>query len=248
MKATTISFALLASSILVAGFSSSTTSTAQRTAATSRFTTVQRVALQGDDDFLQTTFALADDEIRPLIKLGKANKVINAFGLWCMFVSLLTGPIWSAAMFLLHKLNQMNPDLDPVKALYDKSGKIWAKTWLTLTNSFPTASGDLSRLQEGQGACLYVANHASWLDIPVLCTVLDPVFKFIAKGELRTVPCIGQQLVGVGDALIEDCLQRACWHAQHVQTADMRIVDSQSQLHSQSHNFFSFTPGRPHSH
>jgi hypothetical protein len=27
--------------------------------------------------------------------------------------------------------------------------------------------------------------------------VLDPVFKFIAKGELSNVPCIGQQLTGV---------------------------------------------------
>ena len=34
-------------------------------------------------------------------------------------------------------------------------------------------------------------------DIPVLCTVLDPVFKFIAKGELSKVPCIGTQLSGV---------------------------------------------------
>lgn len=30
---------------------------------------------------------------------------------------------------------------------------------------------------------LIVANHASWLDIPVLCTAVDGPFKFIAKGE-----------------------------------------------------------------
>ena len=90
-------------------------------------------------------------------------------------------------------------DNDDNRSLYDKTGKIWSKTWLTMTNSYPTITGNLERLKAGDegGACLFVANHASWLDIPVLCTVLDPVFKFIAKGELAKVPCIGTQLSGV---------------------------------------------------
>lgn len=50
---------------------------------------------------------------------------------------------------------------------------------------------------------MYVANHASWLDIPVICTVLNPVFKFIAKGELVKVPCIGHQLTGGNHILID---------------------------------------------
>ena len=83
--------------------------------------------------------------------------------------------------------------------MYDATGKVWAKGFLALTNSSPSFSGDLERLEELKEpqACLYVANHASWLDIPVICTVLSPVFKFIAKGELLKVPCIGKQLKGV---------------------------------------------------
>ena len=74
-----------------------------------------------------------------------------------------------------------------------------------MTNSYPTVSGNLERVRKGNelGPCLYVANHASWLDIPVLCTVLDPVFKFIAKGELSKVPCIGTQLSGGQHILIK---------------------------------------------
>ncbi|GMH77021.1 hypothetical protein TL16_g07264, partial [Triparma laevis f. inornata] len=49
---------------------------------------------------------------------------------------------------------------------------------------------------------LIVANHASWLDIPVLCTAVDGPFKFIAKGELTQVPLIGQQLTGGEHILI----------------------------------------------
>ena len=102
-----------------------------------------------------------------------------------------------AAMMLVDTLIHQRKDdneWDPHRSIYDSTGKIWAKVWLTLIDSFPTISGE--PLMTGR-PCLYVANHASWLDIPVLCTVLDPVFKFIAKGELAKVPCIGHQLRGV---------------------------------------------------
>jgi 1-acyl-sn-glycerol-3-phosphate acyltransferase len=121
-------------------------------------------------------------------------------------------------MFLVERVYQVFPDMDPNRALYDQTGKLWSKAWLALTDSYPSMSGenienvlnhsmgvhddddddDDDAGMDGQNtACLFVANHASWLDIPVLCTVLDPVFKFIAKGELSNVPCIGQQLTGV---------------------------------------------------
>jgi hypothetical protein len=162
------------------------------------------VALSQSDDGMNLdgnvdsrSFIKSSEDINPIIRLGKGEKVklINAFGLWCMVVSFFTGPIWMLAMKIVGRMGEN----DENRALYDKTGKIWAKTWLTMTNSYPTVSGNLDRLKEDNnlGACLYVANHASWLDIPVLCTVLNPVFKFISKAELAKVPCIGMQLVGV---------------------------------------------------
>lgn len=154
---------------------------------------------------IETSYRLSIDEINPIIRLGKGRekeKVINAFGLWCAAVILVTSIPWTVAMTALNFFNKnINPTFDPNRALYDKTGKIWSKAWLTLADSYPTASGEVDFLRaEGKGPCLYVANHGSWLDIPVLCTVLDPVFKFIAKGELAKVPCIGQQLEGVSTA------------------------------------------------
>jgi 1-acyl-sn-glycerol-3-phosphate acyltransferase len=147
------------------------------------------------------SFLMSKEDIKPVITLGKGEKekVINLFGLWCMVVSLMTGPPWMLAMKLVEKMEN-----DQHREIFDTTGKIWAKSWLTLTNSYPTVSGDLERVRKdnGLGPCLYVANHASWLDIPVLCTVLDPVFKFIAKGELSKVPCIGTQLSGGEHILI----------------------------------------------
>lgn len=156
---------------------------------------LQRSEIEQDEH----SYALSIDEAGALIKLGKAGeeKIINSFGLWCAGVSIVTGPIWMMAMSIINFINKQNEDLDPHKAIYDATGKIWSKIWLSLTNCYPTVSGNVQLLKEHSGPCLYVANHASWMDIPVLCTVLDPVFKFIAKGELKKVPCIGQQLSGV---------------------------------------------------
>ena len=150
-------------------------------------------------DFEQS-FVLSEAEVNPIVRLnfGGKEKLVNGFGLWTILVSLLTGPIWSAAMYIVAIFHQLDESFDQDKSIYDKTGKIWSKAWLAMTMSTPSVAGEGERLKDGQGACLYVANHASWLDIPVLCTVLDPVFKFIAKGELGNVPCIGQQLRGVG--------------------------------------------------
>mmetsp|Transcript_11643 Transcript_11643/g.27891 ORF Transcript_11643/g.27891 Transcript_11643/m.27891 type:complete len:376 (-) Transcript_11643:917-2044(-) len=149
-----------------------------------------------------TSYFLSRDEVKPIIKIGKGDKqkIINGFGLWAMAVSFLTGPPWLLAMKIVQRF-----DNDTHRELFDLTGKIWAKTWLTLTNSYPTITGNLKRVEKGNslGPCLYVANHASWLDIPVLCTVLDPVFKFIAKGELAKVPCIGTQLSGGEHIMID---------------------------------------------
>ncbi|KAG7362761.1 1-acyl-sn-glycerol-3-phosphate acyltransferase [Nitzschia inconspicua] len=168
--------------------------------------TVSNVAnlpnLEIEDAVDTRSFLMSKEDIKPVITLGKGEKekVINLFGLWCMVVSLLTGPPWMIAMNLVEKLEN-----DKNRELFDMTGKIWAKSWLTMTNSYPTVSGNLERVQKDNnlGPCLYVANHALWLDIPVLCTVLDPVFKFIAKGELSKVPCIGTQLSGGEHILID---------------------------------------------
>lgn len=155
-------------------------------------------------DFEQS-FVLSEAEVNPIVRLnfGGKEKLVNGFGLWTILVSLLTGPIWSAAMYIVAIFHQLDESFDQDKSIYDKTGKIWSKAWLAMTMSTPSVAGEVERLKDGQGACLYVANHASWLDIPVLCTVLDPVFKFIAKGELGNVPCIGQQLRGGTHIMID---------------------------------------------
>lgn len=117
---------------------------------------------------------------------------------------------------------------DPKLNTYDTVGKIWSKSWLAMTLSYPEIVNK-AKADVVDGGCLIVANHASWLDIPVICTALDGPFKFIAKGEVRQgsaslpassrnpytphsheryppqltkVPLIGQQLTGGDHVLI----------------------------------------------
>lgn len=158
-----------------------------------------------NDDFpidLQKSYVLTEEEISPIVKLNKESgkeKWVNAYGFVYIIASAITLPLWWTAMTVTDAVCNAFPDLDPHRSVYDATGKVWAKSFLTIANSFPSFSGDTERLKDSKEpqACLYVANHASWLDIPVLCTVLSPVFKFIAKGELLKVPCIGKQLIGV---------------------------------------------------
>ncbi|CAJ1940116.1 unnamed protein product [Cylindrotheca closterium] len=183
------------------GFSTTTKSSLSGSIPSSSILRAANPIEQGELD--TRSFQLSQDEINPLLTFGEPpkEKFVNAHGAWCFLVSLVTGPIWLLAMAIVGKKG----DNDVNKAEYDNTGKIWSKAWLTATNSYPTISGNVERLEAGNdaGACLFVANHASWLDIPVLCTVLDPVFKFIAKGELAKVPCIGQQLTGGNHILID---------------------------------------------
>ncbi len=150
---------------------------------------------------------LSTEEIKPILKFrskssGK-DKVLNATGIYHLAVILFTMPFWVAAMKITEWLGDTIEGFDENRAKFDYTGKIWCRAYLSMTNSYPILEGDVDRLKVGangkmsEGACLFVANHASFLDIAVLCTVLDPVFKFIAKDSLKKFPGVGTQLVGV---------------------------------------------------
>lgn len=166
------------------------------------------VSISGGDEIVTgslTTAVLTDEEVNPILKFGSGDdqKIVNVWGLWCVAVTLITCPFWYLAMKIIGAISESNEDFDPDRSLYDHTGKVWSKIWLFMANSYPEVTGDLDQIKKDNGACLYVANHASWLDIPIVCTVLHPVFKFISKGSLKSLPCIGDQLVGGHHILID---------------------------------------------
>jgi len=163
-----------------------------------------------------SSHVLSIDEMSPLLKFKKngKDKVLNATGLYHLLIIILTLPSWLASMEILRKLGDAIEGYDEHRAKFDYSGKVWCRTYLKLTECYPEIAGDVARLQQqtltdGNEACLFVANHASFLDIPLLCCVLDPVFKFIAKDSLTKFPGVGQQLVGGEHVLIDRTTKRS---------------------------------------
>lgn len=206
----------------VAAFST-TTGTAYRRQSLSSSSLKASISQMPQDlqDNINADFWLSPEEVNAVVTLGKEPKTksINPFGFWAMAVSLVVCPVWYMALQLCAASYKINDEWDPNREFYDGLGKIWAKAFLGATGSYPTYSGELELLRKGphNKPCLFVANHASWLDIPVLCTCTDQVFKFVSKAELGKLPCIGDQLTGVSpyDVLgysIENWLnERAFW-------------------------------------
>jgi len=159
----------------------------------------------------EKSHVLSIEEISPIFQFAnkKGNlKVVNLFGLYNLFIIVITIPFWLLAMEVLQRLGDSIDGFDDDRSKFDYSGKMWCRTYLRLVDSYPEIAGDVSRLKDKTeggygGACLFVANHASFLDIAVLCTVLDPVFKFIAKDSLAKFPGVGKQLVGGEHILID---------------------------------------------
>jgi 1-acyl-sn-glycerol-3-phosphate acyltransferase len=58
------------------------------------------------------------------------------------------------------------------------------------------------RLVPGRGA-LYVANHSSWIDIPVLYMALPTAPRFLAKRELAQVPFLGWYIRAMGMVFVD---------------------------------------------
>jgi 1-acyl-sn-glycerol-3-phosphate acyltransferase len=153
----------------------------------------------------EKSHVLSVEEMNPIFQWTNSKgktKVLNLFGVYNLLTIAITMPFWLLAMEILQRLGDSVEGFDENRAKFDYSGKIWCRTYLRLVDSYPEIAGDVSRLKDKEsggyvGACLFVANHASFLDIAVLCTVLDPVFKFIAKDSLVKFPGVGKQLVGV---------------------------------------------------
>lgn len=82
--------------------------------------------------------------------------------------------------------------------------KSWSKQLLTILNIGIQIEGQ--QLPRGEGGCLLVANHVSWLDIYVL-NAIHPA-QFIAKSEVRHWPVIGWLAKRCGTIFIARALRQ----------------------------------------
>jgi 1-acyl-sn-glycerol-3-phosphate acyltransferase len=77
-----------------------------------------------------------------------------------------------------------------------KVGRIWAKCILALSNIRVIVKG-LSNLKPGR-SYIYMPNHISNFDIPVLQAYLPVQFRWLAKAELYKIPIFGYAMKRAG--------------------------------------------------
>jgi len=77
-----------------------------------------------------------------------------------------------------------------------KVGRIWAKCTLAISDIKVTIKG-LSNLEAGK-SYIYMPNHMSNFDIPVLQAYLPVQFRWLAKAELYKIPIFGQAMKSAG--------------------------------------------------
>jgi 1-acyl-sn-glycerol-3-phosphate acyltransferase len=93
-------------------------------------------------------------------------------------------------------------------AMVDRSGetshriaRVWGKVLLAV--SFIRVSATGAEKLDPRGSYVFVANHASYMDIPALLSVLPQQFRFFAKRGLYRIPFLGWHLRLAGHLAVD---------------------------------------------
>jgi len=110
------------------------------------------------------SYYLSPNEIGPIVYKSvkpKGTKYVNVFGLYAFILSLITCPPWVIAMTAVQSISKIFKKFDPNQALFDKTGKIWSKTWLRLGGMYPTFSGaEHKKIDQGGPWTLYIRGES----------------------------------------------------------------------------------------
>ena len=113
------------------------------------------------------------------------------YGLWS-FGWLFCLTVWHALKVTVAALAGVR---DRPGGFYDRELRTWARRLLEVT-ALPVEVRGLDRLPPA--ACVYAANHASFVDIWVMVARLPGSVRFVAKRELYRIPIFGWALRATG--------------------------------------------------
>jgi 1-acyl-sn-glycerol-3-phosphate acyltransferase len=119
-----------------------------------------------------------------------------------MLVSVFRGSRLFLHLFSGMLLAVIYPHLNQIRQR--RAMKTWSRQLLTILNIGIQIEG--RQPTRGEGGCLIVANHVSWLDIFVL-NAINPA-SFIAKSEVRGWPIIGWLCRRSGTIFIERAMRQ----------------------------------------
>ncbi|GMI29601.1 hypothetical protein TeGR_g4605 [Tetraparma gracilis] len=143
---------------------------------------------------------------------------LNLYGFYYAFVAISNGLWWYAAVKacqLLYLLSRALPPrlrADRGRRLPVLLSSLWGRATLLLTCSSPLVTNraaSLAALPPG-AACMFVANHCSWMDIPYASAAVAPRnYKTLAKRELLRVPILGAAIAAGGNVVVDRTSRRS---------------------------------------
>ena len=104
--------------------------------------------------------------------------------------------------------------------------RIWARSILTVSQ-VPVRVSGLSNIKPGK-SYIYMANHQSNFDIPVLLGYLPVQFRWLAKAELFKIPVFGRAMLGAGYVKIDRFNQESAFKS--IEEAAQRMKNGVSVM------------------
>ncbi len=111
-----------------------------------------------------------------------------------LFLILTISTLWSTVAVITGPLNFMMP-------AYHVISRSWAK-WLIRVSGIEIQVSGLDNIDVNQNY-VFISNHASLFDIPILLSTIKNEIKMIAKRELAYIPIFGWSLIAGGYILID---------------------------------------------
>lgn len=146
------------------------------------------------------------EELGPYLTIK--GKSINLFGaLYGVQSVLILGSIWWLALTATEAFCKAT-GWDEDRSAHDWVGKTWSRVNMAVGGCAPSVVRGLDNIPPKEQPALYVSNHASWFDIPLVAQIIPNSFKFIAAAELRNLPLVGQQLTDGKHVLLDRSSRR----------------------------------------
>lgn len=114
-------------------------------------------------------------------------------------------------------------DMETVRAITDKHVPHWCGRLLKLSGSHITVEG---RENIPGGNCVFVANHRSLYDIPLMLTCLDGAHGLLAKQESEKLPLINRWMKLLGCVFVQREDARASMKALNAATETVKNGES----------------------
>src|SRR5579859_472777 len=109
---------------------------------------------------------------------------------------LITDPIIILATIVMGSISLLSSLFDSAGHIQHQISRIWSRMLLAVSGVKMRVEG-LEKIDPGP-TYVFVANHRSFMDIPVLLAHLPPQFRFLAKKGLFLIPFLGTHLRRAG--------------------------------------------------